>query len=116
MNPVEVYISKRPKNQMEIMGYLHELILFTIPEVKFAIKWQIPLYRINKMAFYMNPLKTGGIEFAFLQAKSFDNKLKSQLDFKNRSMVGGITIASLESIDEKLINALIKEAHRVDSK
>lgn len=112
---VDLYIFEQEEPARSVLDYLHHLILHLQPSIDHAIKWNIPFYTVKGPVVYLNPLKakSGGVEICFPRGKHF-NWGSELLDFKDRKVVGGYIVQTLETIDEKVVKKLIKEALATD--
>ena len=59
-------------------------------------------------------LKSGDIELNFTKATLFDPEVKRHLDFKKRTVVGGIMYRDLADIDVFVLKEVLAEALRID--
>lgn len=112
---VDMYIWQQKDDVRGILDYVHHLLLHTVPEVEAAIKWGVPYYTLRQGLLYLNPIKKGdaAVEVCFTRGNRFEYG-KELLYFKDRKLVGGYSILSLETIDEKVLKKLILEAVRLD--
>lgn len=56
MNPIENFILDYPhESTKQLMQLTHQLLLDSIPQIQYDIKWEIPFYTYKKPFCYMNP-------------------------------------------------------------
>ncbi len=112
---VDLYIWEQKEPTKSILDYVHHLILHMCPDITYTIKWNVPYYTKEDAVLYLNPIKrkSGGIEVCFPRGRHFKQGIEL-LDFKDRKVVGGYTLLSLESIDEAALIFLIRQALRKD--
>ena len=77
--------------------------------LKSKMRYGIPFYDVEKWLCYLNPLKKGGIEFAFIRGDLLDHS-DGLLDNKGRKMVWGIELHDIESIPLEALRKKIAEA------
>ena len=112
MNDVEYFIEEQEGKQKAILNYLHQLFL-SFPEVSCKIRYRIPFYFRNSWICYTNPLKNGSIELVFIHGKQLSNE-QGILQAKDRKMVAGIELTSIEAIPEEALFEIIQEAFLLD--
>lgn len=112
---IDMYIWEQDEPVKSILDYVHHLILHLMPEVDTTIKWKVPFYSKHQAVLYLNPLKNKkGVEVCFARGRSLT--CKNLLDFKDRKVVGGYKLTSLESINEEELRLLIIDAINCDQK
>lgn len=101
-------------NQKQIMETIHNELL-TYPGVECKIRFKIPFFYKNTWIAYLNPIKKNGVEFCIVRAREL-NSIKEVVEFKNRTMVAGISIFKLEDIDIDIdsIHFVFQEAFQLD--
>lgn len=114
MNEVEEYILRYKGNQREVMLFFHELLSQQF-KLKPKISYSIPMYQAKRNVAYLNPTKSGYIDFCLMDGQQLKSG-RGILQVADRKRVAGIEIASLEEIDEELIVRLLEEAVELDSK
>ena len=115
MNPVEDYIWQKKSPIKEIMSHVHSLSI-GFRDVSCALKWSLPMYIIDKKhRWYMNPLKTGGIELVFIQSQKFAPEFKVLLQQKSRKLMMGITIKSIDDPSLEEVPALLDHAIKIST-
>ncbi|WNB17966.1 DUF1801 domain-containing protein [Marivirga arenosa] len=112
MTEVEQYIFDLKINQREIMLYFHDLLAHQL-ELEDKIRYKIPFYYHKSWVCYMNPIKNGGVEVAFLRANELSNH-QGILDFKGRKQVAGISFSNVDEIPRDHIYEIIQEALLLD--
>jgi hypothetical protein len=85
---------------------IHELIL-NQGEVACDLRWSLPFYGFNKWQIYLNPLKAGGLECCFMNAR-FLPAAEATLFWRKRSRVAGLKFPE-ECQDPYVLLALIQE-------
>ena len=73
MDPVLSFIYNLEGAQKLIAEHLHNLIT-SYPEVVYKIRYRIPFYYRKSWICYVNPIKNGGIELAFVRANELSNE------------------------------------------
>ncbi len=103
------------KQSEEVVTIIEELstVFIDYPDVEMKMRYRIPFYFRKSWICYLNPLKSGGVELAFLRAMELEH-LWHLLDFKDRSQVAGIELKVDSSLDLELINELFAEAYHLD--
>lgn len=112
MSPAELFISEKEGEQQVVLDFLHNLLI-GFPEVEDKIRYKVPFYYRKTWICYLNPLKAGGVELAFIRANELSNE-SGILDFKNRKQIAGITINKVEDIPMESLSELIMEALLLD--
>lgn len=111
MNPVEVFIYEQEREVRDILSYLHELM--TELGMIGKIRYKIPFYYQKSWVCYLNPLKSGGVELAFVRGNELSN-VQGLLDHKDRKQIAGITLDSLKDLPEQALREVIVEALVLD--
>lgn len=112
MDAVTEYIYDKTGNEREILSYLHDSIR-SLPGIEVKIRFQIPFYYRKSWICYLNVLKKGGVELAFIRANELIS-VHHLLDFNNRKQVAGITFHKSKDIDMELVNLILLEAIDLD--
>ena len=115
MTPIDQYIYSQPNHLGEVLDFLNVHILSIDSDIKASLKWKVPYYTKRQSLCYLNVIKTGKVELNFLKGYLFDNKVKQYLEFRKRTMVGGILMANLEDIDMEILTIVFNEALRLDN-
>lgn len=111
MNPVEAFIYEQEREVRDILSYLHELMVEL--EMIGKIRYKIPFYYQKSWVCYLNPLKSGGVELAFVRGNELSN-VQGLLDHKDRKQIAGITLDSLKDLPEQALREVIVEALVLD--
>ncbi len=113
MTDVEEYISGFEGEQKAMMEFFHQL-LKTELNLLDKIRYQIPFYFRKSWICYLNPLKDGGIELAFLRGNELSDA-QQLLTFNGRKQVAGIVFRNMAEIPVEKIMEIIHEALLLDS-
>jgi len=113
MNEVENYIYQFEGNQKEVIMYFHNLLTNDF-NLSSKIRYKIPFYDIKSWICYLNPLKNGKIELAFIRGNELSNH-QGMLNSKGRKQVYGIEFAKISDIPITEVNEIINEAIILDS-
>jgi hypothetical protein len=106
------YIAGFDGEQKVLMEHLHEMLTSEfVLEPK--LRYGIPFYFRKSWICYLNPLKNGKIELAFLRGHELSNE-QGLLNAKDRKMVKGIELSELKSLPVKPLREIIHEAILVD--
>ncbi len=109
---IEAFKYDLTSEQKSIVNRIHGLVS-SYPGVHVKMRYKIPFYYRYSWIAYINPLKTGGVEFAFLEGKNL-SAANSGLRMKNRKLVAGIDIVEARDIDEDFILETFNEALLLD--
>jgi hypothetical protein len=109
---VESYIESQPEYTKQIMMYFHDELM-KIPGIEAKIRYKIPFYYRKSWICYLNPVKSGGVEFAFPRGNELSNS-HGLLQSKGRKQVRSITYKSFEDINHDIIFEIINEALILD--
>jgi len=112
MTKVEDYIYQFEGSQREVMLYLHNLLTNDLNLTE-KIRFKIPFYYGRSWICYLNPIKNGKIEFAFVRGNELSN-IQGILDNKGRKQVFGIEFEKVSDIPVREINEIIQEAILLD--
>ncbi|MEL6668817.1 MAG: DUF1801 domain-containing protein [Bacteroidota bacterium] len=112
MANVESFIYTRPGEEREILFYFHQLLTEEMG-LEPKIRFKIPFYFNRSWVCYLNPIKQGGIELAFLRGRELSN-VQGLLVSKGRKQVYGIDCYSLAEIPREAIYEIIQEAILLD--
>jgi hypothetical protein len=110
---VEQFIAQQAIPQRDLLLALHQLLL-TYPNIKPKIRYRIPFYDQNKWICYLNPLKNGGVELAFVRANEMP-EIADLLNRKSRSQIAGIDIVELNENVIRTIDLALQCALQLDS-
>jgi hypothetical protein len=111
---IEKYINTIENEQQKSLIWYIFQVLDTTKQLKLKLAYKVPFYYHNSWICYLNTLKKGGIELAFVRANELSSETQSKLDFRNRKQVAGITFEKED--DKKLEQALniLQEAIELD--
>ena len=112
MNNVSNYILSLEGKQKAIVRFLHER-LTSYHDLESKISYGIPMYKMKTWVCYINPLKTGGVDFVFTRGKSLSNE-QGLLDSTGRKQVSGMILTDVSEIPERAIDEMVQEAILVD--
>ncbi len=112
MTEVEDYIYDFDGSQRKIMLYIHRLLVAEL-NLTDKLRFKIPFYYRKSWICYLNPLKNGKIEFAFVRGNELSN-YQGILDNKGRKQVFGIEFEKVSEIPVREINEIIQEAIMLD--
>ena len=112
MNGINQFILGLDGQQKAIVSYLHYR-LTDHHGLTQHIKYEIPMYYQKSWVCYLNPIKKNGVELAFLKGHRLSNE-QGILTMKNRKLVAGIDLFSIENLPEKEIDEIIQEALILD--
>ncbi len=115
MNGFDLFIdSIEDQTTKDILVYLHVLILDIHPGMNSKIRYNIPFYDIHSWICYTNPLKKEGVELCFIHGQQLSDPY-GLLDEKDRKMISGITITTLDDAILEAVLFYLTEAIEVDS-
>jgi Domain of unknown function (DU1801) len=111
MRPTDEYIFRQPEKYQAILLHLVPIFEREIPELELLFKWGIPYFYYRKKPFcYLAPNhKKGFVDAGFargFQLKSNQKHLVSE----NRNTVKSLRYFSLESINNVVLEDVIREA------
>jgi hypothetical protein len=112
MNEVEEFIYSHEGETLEVMKYLHGLMMDQ-PEISCKLSYKIPFYYRNSWICYIYPQKQGGIEFAFPRGNELSNE-QGILEARGRKQVAGIRLKTLDDIPQEPLFEVIQEAILLD--
>jgi hypothetical protein len=112
MNDVEEFIYSYEGDTLEIMKFLHDLMMDQ-PGIYCKISFKIPFYYRNSWICYIYPQKKGGIEFVFTRGHELSNE-QGILDARGRKEVAGILLKTMDDIPQESLFEVIQEAILLD--
>lgn len=112
MNEVEAYIYSYEGDTLEVMKYLHDLMMGQ-PGIGCRISFKIPVYFRNSWICYISPLKKGGIEFVFTRGRELSNE-QGILEARGRKEVAGIRLKNMDDMPHEPLLEVIQEAIILD--
>jgi len=77
------------------------------------LRYKLPFYYGRSWVCYMNPTRSGGVEFAFLRGNELSNDA-GLLESKGRKQVFSIEWQSIADIPLRSLHALLQEALLLD--
>ncbi len=77
------------------------------------IRFKIPFYDLRTWICYLNPTKSGGVDFAFIRGNELSNS-QGILEDRGRNQVRSIEFKSLEEIPEESLYEILQEALLLD--
>lgn len=112
MNEVEKFIYGFEGDTLEVMKYLHDLMMDQ-PGIYCKLSFKIPFYYRNSWICYIYPQKKGGIEFVFTRGDELSNE-QGILDARGRKQVAGIRLKTMDDIPQESLFEVIQEAIILD--
>lgn len=112
MTEVEDFIYQFEGKQREVMMYFHKLLTNDLNLTE-KIRFKIPFYFSRSWICYLNPLKNGKVEFAFVRGNELSN-FRGILDSKGRKQVYSIEFENVSEIPLMEVNEIIQEAILLD--
>ena len=112
MKTISNFILDLEGQQKAIVDFLHKRLV-NHHDLQSKISYGIPMYQRKSWVCYLNPLKTGGVDFVFTRGKSLSNE-QGLLDSKGRKQVAGMILTHVSEIPEKAIDEMVQEAILVD--
>ncbi len=112
MDDIITYIEDQPRQQMQIMMLLHSYIS-SLPNIQAKIRYKIPFYFQNSWICYLNPVKGGDVELAFLRGRELVDE-GGLLSANGRKMVKGVTYQNVEDVSFESLEPVLLEALILD--
>lgn len=112
MSEVEDFIYQFEGHQREVMLYFHQLMTKEL-NLSEKIRFKIPFYYGKSWICYLNPIKDGKIELAFIRGNELSNT-QGLLHNKGRKQVPGVEFDTVSDIPFEAINEIIQEALLLD--
>lgn len=111
MKPTEEYIFRQPQEYQSILLHLINVVKKSLPDAELLLKYGVPYFYYKKKAFcYLtHNQKKGFVDLGF--ARGF--KLKRNQEFlvdENRNTVKSLRYFNLETINNQVLEDVIKEA------
>ena len=114
MSPVDNYILKQYEDKKNILLFLRQIILETIPEIQEKFKYSIPFYYLNGKPFcYFNIPKSKKetyVDLCFIKGFELSNQQNILFAGNNRTMVKSIPYFYLHEINIDLLKEVLLEA------
>jgi hypothetical protein len=99
-------------DQRNVMVYIHNMLTRDM-QLMDKIRFKIPFYFGRSWICYLNPLKNGKVEFAFVRGNELSN-YQGLLQNKGRQQVYSIEFEKVSEIPVELLNEVIQEAILLD--
>lgn len=112
MSEVEEFIYMHEDDQREVMLMLHNIFIEEYNLIS-KIRFKIPFYYGKSWICYLNPLKNGKIELAFVRGNELSNE-QGLLDSKGRKQVKSMEFEKIQNIPLNSLNEIMQEAILVD--
>ncbi|MBE2218304.1 MAG: DUF1801 domain-containing protein [Ignavibacteria bacterium] len=112
MSEVEDFIYQFDSSQRDVMLYFHKLLTNDLNLTE-KIRFKIPFYFSKSWICYLNPLKNGKVEFAFVRGNELSNS-RGILDSKGRKQVYSIEFGKVSELPVQEMNEIIQEAILLD--
>jgi hypothetical protein len=109
---VESFFDDFEGQQADILWFLHRQIL-NYPAVHGKIRFKIPFYDRKSWICYLNPLKNGQVELAFIRGSELSD-YGGWLQTRGRKQVTGALISHIDEIPHELLHAALQEALHLD--
>ena len=111
MRFTDEYIFRQPEKQQSILLHLISVFEREIPELELLFKWGIPCFYYKKKVFcYFNSSpKKGFVDAGFFKGFQLQRNQEFLVSDK-RNTIKSLTYYSLESIDNTIIEDVIREA------
>ncbi len=112
MSSVEQFILDLPAKERKLAEYFHHLLVDDYG-LKSKIAYRIPFYYSNSRICYLNPIKEGGIDFAFMRGIYLSNS-DLILEQRDRKQICSVIITELKTPLLNALNECILEAILLD--
>lgn len=112
MKTIDDFLFSCEAPQRTIIALMHHR-LTDIHDLQVQMSYGIPMYRRKTWVCYLNPIKKGGVELAFVKGHLLSNE-QGLLQRKKRKYVAGIELYTVESIPERPIDEIVQEALILD--
>jgi hypothetical protein len=111
MKPVQEYILHQPQKYREMLLHIMSVVENTVQEATLLFKWGVPYFYCHKKPFcYLAPNhKKGFVDIGFAKGFALKTNLEYLVD-ENRNTVKSLRYFTLESIDNTVLIAVLKEA------
>jgi hypothetical protein len=114
LDGVADYIDGLAPPEQAIVDYLCHLFV-AYPGVRLQLKHRIPFICGRSWICYLNALKKGGVELAFIRGQAMDDPF-GMLQSRGRKMVRGVAFLTLEAIPEEPVRVLFESALLLDQR
>ena len=115
MTPIDQYIFSKPVRLREVLDFLNEHILLFDTRIHATLKWKVPYYSGKGMLCYLNVTKDEKVELNYAKGYLFHSEVKSLIEFRGRTVVGGLVYTDLSEINLDVLNVTLAEAIRIDN-
>lgn len=111
MKPQDHYILNQPEVYRAMLLHIMAVIETELPDATLEFKWKIPFYYYKKKPFcFLNASHKGKyVDVAFSKGFQLQNNLEI-LNGDNRNTYKSLRFFSLESIDNKVLISVLREA------
>lgn len=114
MNGVDLFIDDlEDESTRELVYAINEIILNSHPAIHSKIRFKIPFYFLHSWICYINPLKTGGIEWCFIHGQRLEDP-HDILQSKDRIMIAGIEVKEPEDLNNEAVLDILYTAIEYD--
>lgn len=120
-NNLEEFYNFLPEKELELVLFLQDLILDTIPNIKVKLSYNVPFFYKNKNICLIWPgsvpwgkVPKSGVELAFTKGYLLDDK-HNYLVKGNRKQVYNKIFYSSSEIDLAIVQELLIQADELDS-
>lgn len=117
MHPVEAFILRQTPEHRQMLLVMRDMILSASPDIIEKFSFKVPFYHAKGMLCYLSVLKKEeAIEWCFCYGASLDDP-GGLLRAKNRKLIWGVTIQSLQDLEEKAeaLDAILHSAIAVNA-
>jgi len=112
MTDVEGFISEYDGEQRKLLDYFHHIFNNEL-ELTSKIRFKIPFYYGYSWICYLNPIKSGGIELAFVRGNELSNA-QGLLQSKGRKQVMSVEFLNVQDIPQDSLMQVVQEALLLD--
>ena len=112
MIDIEEFAYRYSEEQANLLLYLYHLIT-SFPHIRAKISYRIPFYYGKSWICYTNPTKKGGVELAFVRGNELSDE-NNLLQARDRKQVSGITLMSMQEVNESHLVSLLIQAIELD--
>lgn len=114
MNAVEDFILDYPSEQTkQLMQMTHQLLLDSIPQLQYDIKWKVPFYTYKKSFCFMNP-KNNYLILGLMNGQEFADP--HQLLVGEQKLLRHYIIKTVDDIFNPSFLELLMEAIMINEK
>lgn len=111
LKPAEAYILEQPDVQQQILLHVIAVVHQKLQEVELLFKYGVPYFYYQKKPFcYLaSNTKKGYVDVGFAKGYELKNNQK-ELVGENRNTVKSLRYFNIETINQKILEAVIEEA------